>query len=59
MPKIPAIPGDCTSSRVQARLLQAGVGFKGATAEGRENADANPLAPDSEGKPVWTGRAVL
>ena len=39
----------------------SGSGFrsKGATAEGRENADANPLTPDSEDKPVWTGRAVL
>jgi 5S rRNA maturation endonuclease (ribonuclease M5) len=47
------------TSSSQAPASGSGFRSKGATAEGRENAHATPLTPDSEGKPVWTGRAVL
>ena len=47
------------TSSSQAPASGSGFRSKGATAEGRENAEATPLTPDSEGKPVWTGRAVL
>lgn len=47
------------TSSSQAPASGSGFRSKGATAEGRENAHATPLMPDSEGKPVWTGRAVL
>ena len=47
------------TSSSQAPASGSGFRSKGATAEGPENADATPLTPDSEGKPVWTGRAVL